>query len=122
MSQKMNYWEMQKSFWKTPKGIVIWLLLLAAIFGGGLLALNIYISPYPVIEFFEAEPVVLTQGENSSLSWSVIGAGRVEIDQGIGVVELKGSRLILPQETTTYTLWAVNGTKNRSVNVRVLVR
>jgi hypothetical protein len=118
----MNYWEMQKSYWKTPKGILIWALLLAAILGGGLLALNIYVSPYPVIEFFDAKPVVVSPGEKSNLSWSVIGADKVKIDQGVGEVTLKGSKQVSPSETTSYTLMAVNGTINRSINVRVLVQ
>jgi hypothetical protein len=119
---KMNYWEMQKSFWKTPKGIVIWVLLLAAILGGGILVLNIYVTPYPVIEFFDAKPIVVSPGENSNLSWSVIGADKIKIDQGVGEVILKGSKQVSPSETTTYTLMAMNGTKNRSIKVRVLVQ
>jgi hypothetical protein len=118
----MNYWEMQKSFWKTPIGIAVWLILLAAILGGGLLALNIFVSPYPVIEFFDAEPSVLSPTNASNLSWSVIGASRVEIDQGIGQVELMGFRHVHPNETTTYTLTAINGTRNRSIETRVMVQ
>jgi len=118
----MNYWEMQKSFWKTPTGIVIWIVLLAAIMGGGLLALNIFVSPYPVIEFFDAKPVVIGPGNASNLSWSAVGASLVEIDPGIGQVELRGFREVSPQETTTYTLTAVNGTRSRSRDVRVIVK
>jgi hypothetical protein len=122
MAQKMNYWEMQKSFWKTPTGIVIWFALLVAIIGGGLLALNVFVSPYPVIEFFDANPVALAPGEASNLSWSVIGASYVEIDNEIGSVGLKGSTLVTPAGTTTYSLVAVNGTRNRSVDVKVVVQ
>ncbi len=118
----MNYWEMQKSFWKTPLGIVIWVVLLAAILGGGLLALNILVTPYPVIEFFDAKPMIIDLGNASILSWNVIGADWVEIDQGIGLVELKGARRISPQRTTTYELTAVNGTRSRSRDVRVIVK
>jgi hypothetical protein len=122
MASKMNYWEMQKTFWKTPKGIIIWFILLTTILGGGLLALNIYVSPYPVIEFFDAKPIVVSSGNSSNLSWSVIGADSVAINQGFGEVELKGSKLVSPSETTTYTLTAINGTINRSFNVKVLVK
>ncbi len=122
MAQKMNYWEMQKSFWKTPKGIVVWFALLVAIFGGGLLALNLFVSPYPVIEFFDAKPVVVVPGEASNLSWSVVGASLVEIDHEIGRVEPKGFVLVYPSETATYMLTAINGTRNRSVDVKVTVR
>jgi hypothetical protein len=46
----------------------------------------------------------------------------VEIDPGIGQVELKGFREVSLQETTTYTLTAVNGTRSRSRDARVIVK
>jgi hypothetical protein len=122
MAQKMNYWEKQRSFWKTPIGISIWFTLLLAIIGGGLLALNIFVSPYPVIEFFDANPVAVSPGEASNISWSVIGATHVEINQGIGSVGLKGFALVFPDETTIYMLTAVNGSRNRSLDAKVMVR
>ncbi|HUS74684.1 MAG TPA: hypothetical protein VMY43_01625 [Methanothrix sp.] len=121
MAEKKNYWEMQKSFWKTPIGIVFWILLLAAFLGGGLLALNVFGSPYPVIESFHSDPVVVSPGDASNLSWSVIGANRVEIDQGIGEVPLKGFIEVRPSETTTYRLTAVNGSINRSMTLKIMV-
>jgi hypothetical protein len=122
MAEKKNYWELQKSFWKTPTGIAIWMLLLAAILGGGLLALNVFGSPYPVIESFRADPVVVSPGVASNLSWSVIGAGRVEIDQGVGEVELKGFTQVKPFETTTYRLTAINGSINRSMTLKIMIQ
>ena len=62
MAEKKNYWEMQKSFWKTPTGIAIWMLLLVAILGGGLIALNVIGSPYPVIEYVRTISVVVSPG------------------------------------------------------------
>ena len=117
----MNYWEQQKSFWKTPVGRVLHIAILVAILGGGLLALNILVSPYPVIEFFDATPVVINKGDSTNLSWSVIGATEVTIAPNIGRVDLKGSRIVSPSETTIYTLYAVNGSRNRSVEARVMV-
>jgi hypothetical protein len=122
MAEKKNYWEMQKSFWKTPTGIAIWILLLAAILGGGLLALNVFGSPYPVIESFRGDPVVVSPGGTSNLSWSVVGAGRVKIDQGVGEVALKGFTKVKPFETTTYSLTAINGSINRSMTLKIMVR
>jgi len=122
MAEKKNYWEMQKSFWKTPAGIAIWFLLLAAMLGGGLLALNFVVSPYPVIESFHADPVAVSPGGASNLSWSVIGASLVEIDQGVGEVALKGSRQVKPLETTTYTLTVINGSINRSTTLKRIVQ
>ena len=122
MAKKMNYWEMQRSFWKTPTGIAIWLALLVAIIGGGLLALNVFVSPYPVIEFFDADPVAVNSSEASNISWSVIGATQVEVNHEIGRVGLKGFALVFPEETTIYTLTAVNGSRNRSLDAKVIVR
>jgi hypothetical protein len=119
--RKMNYWDRQKSFWKTPAGIVIWFALLVAILGGGLLALNIFVSPYPVIESFDANPPVIQAGEATNLSWSVVGASHVFIDHGIGQVDLKGFEKATPSETTTYELTAVNGSRNGSMEVLVMV-
>ena len=109
------------SFWKTPAGIPIWILLLGAILGGGLLALNIFGHPYPVIESFQADPVVVSPGEASNLSWSVIGAERVLINPEVGEVDLKGSVQVRPNETTEYRIAAINGTENRSMTLKIMV-
>jgi hypothetical protein len=121
MDRKKNYWDTQKSFWKTPKGVAMWFFLLAAILGGGLLALNIFGSPYPVIESFRADPVVVSPGGASNLSWSVIGAARLEIDPGVGEVAPKGFMQVRPVETTTYRLTAINSSINRSMTLKIMV-
>ncbi len=121
MAEKKNYWDMQKSFWKTPPGIALWLLLLAAFFAGGLLWLNFDVSPYPVFESFKADPSVLDGAGVSNLSWSITGAEWAAIDQGIGEVSLKGSAQVMPQKTTSYTIYARNGSRNRSMSLKVMV-
>ena len=117
----MNYWERQKSFWKTPKGIAVLILIILAIWSGVLISLNLLISPYPVIESFAATPHVIIKGGSVNLSWSVEGATRVKIDHDIGVVELDGFKDVSPGETTVYTLMAINGTRNRTAEVKVMV-
>jgi hypothetical protein len=121
MAQSGNYWEMQKSFWKTPLGIAIWILLLAAFIGGGILALNVFGHPYPVIESFHADPVAVGPGAESNLSWNVIGASRVQIEPDVGEVGLSGSIRVKLDETTEYRITAVNGTINRSMTLKVMV-
>ena len=121
MAQKKTYWEMQKSFWKTPPGVVIWFTALLAILAGGILALNLLGSPYPVIEFFDAEPEFLAPGQSTILNWSVVGASLVQIDQDIGPVALRGSLSVSPSEDTIYRLSAINGSRNRSVELQVRV-
>jgi hypothetical protein len=118
---KMNYWESRKSFWTTPKGFILQITAILIVLGGALITLNLYTSPFPVIEYFDAKPVAISPGEAAILSWSVVGATTVEIDQGVGIVTLKGMKKVYPSETTTYNLAAVNGTRNRTRSVRVMV-
>ena len=117
----MNYWESRKSFWTTPKGFILQIAAILIALGGALVILNLYNSPFPVVEYFNAKPVAISPGKVAILSWSVIGATTVEIDQGIGMVALKGTMKVLPSETTTYSLTAVNGTRYRTRSVKVMV-
>jgi hypothetical protein len=118
----MNYWESRKSFWTTPKGFMLQIAAILVILGGALLALNVFTSPYPVIEYFEAHPMAISQGEQATLSWSVVGATLVVIDQGVGVVSLKDVKRVSPISTTTFTLTAINGTNNRTRSAKVMVK
>ncbi len=120
-SKPFNYWESRKSFWSSPKGIVILIIIVIALLAGGLIALNIYSSPFPIIESFKASPIVISPGGISNLSWEVIGAESVRISPGIGGVVLTGSRQVSPSTTTVYTLIAINGTRNRSAEALVRV-
>ena len=62
----------------------------------------------PIINSFLADPPSIMVGEFSALSWSVIDATSVTIDNGVGTVALSGSTTISPITTTTYTLTATN--------------
>jgi hypothetical protein len=66
--------------------------------------------------------VAVNSSEASNISWSVIGATQVEVNHEIGRVGLKGFALVFPEETTIYTLTAVNGSRNRSLDAKVIVR
>jgi len=75
-----------------------------------------------VVTSFDADPLTIAPGESSTLSWTVQGATRVEIDPGIGSVALSGSRVVSPTATTVYTLVATNAAgKTASVTVHVVV-
>lgn len=117
----VTYWERRKSFWTTPKGFIIYIAIVLALLIGGLIALNVYSSPFPVIDSFKASPVVISPGGSSNLSWMVIGAETVEISPGIGSVDLEGSRQVSPSVTTVYTLIAINGTRNRTSEAMVRI-
>jgi len=62
------------------------------------------ISPPEVL--FRAEPETIIRGGSATLTWSTEEAQSCTIDQGVGSVELSGSRVVAPEETTTYTITA----------------
>jgi hypothetical protein len=70
---------------------------------------------------FDVEPGIINQGESANLSWVVISASSVNIDNGIGTVALTGHRIIQPIQTTTYTLTASNATTTRTATVTIIV-
>jgi hypothetical protein len=62
----------------------------------------------PIVEFFITETPEITLGKSGRLSWNVIGATSVSIDNNIGPVAASGSVLVTPTTTTVYTLTATN--------------
>ncbi|MFA5103324.1 MAG: hypothetical protein WC525_09250 [Candidatus Thermoplasmatota archaeon] len=71
---------------------------------------------------FDVEPAIIHQGEYANLSWVVISADTVTIDNGIGSVALTGHRLIQPTQNTTYTLTASNATSTKSATAVIIVK
>jgi len=76
--------------------------------------------PAPEISFFSAVPDQVAIGEATTLSWSVRYADTVTIE-GLGRVSSEGSILVSPNETTSYTLTAVNDTGTTTAMVTVTV-
>jgi len=70
----------------------------------------------PVIGTFSSSPSSINPGGTQTLIWNVTGANTVTIDNGIGQVDVAGSRVISPALSTTYILTATNssGTSTRS--------
>jgi len=64
------------------------------------------------------------QGTCTALKWSTSNATSASIDQGIGSVELTGSRQVCPTSTTRYTLTATGegGTRSDSTTVNVAAK
>jgi peptidoglycan-associated lipoprotein len=79
------------------------------------------VAAKPVINYFTAEPTVVTAGQPSSLRWSVSDATSVQIDNQIGQVSPDGRRGVYPTATTTYHLTATNagGTTEGDATVTV---
>jgi hypothetical protein len=70
---------------------------------------------------FDVEPGIINQGEFVNLSWVVMNASSVNIDNGIGSVALTGHRIVQPTQTTTYILTASNATTTKSATVIITV-
>jgi hypothetical protein len=79
--------------------------------------------PEVVILSFTATPNSIHPGQSVTLEWTVVNAGRIRLDPGIGIVGERDSRTVKPGETTTYTLTALGyrgvGIDKRSVKVKV---
>jgi len=73
-----------------------------------------------IIKDFKVSPFIKL-GETANLTWNVTGATTVSIDNGIGIVSLKGTRIIQPIQNTTYTLTATNATKTITATTQILV-
>jgi hypothetical protein len=74
----------------------------------------------PIINSFLANPLTITVGESSNLSWSVTDATTVIIDNAIGSVALSGTTTVTPVTTTTYTLTATNSTGSVTASVTIV--
>jgi OmpA-OmpF porin, OOP family len=79
--------------------------------------------PAPVITF-AANPASVKQGECSTLTWTTSNASGAMIDQGVGKVDLNGSKKVCPDATTTYKLGAngAGGARDASAMVTVVPR
>src|SRR4030042_928619 len=61
-----------------------------------------------VIGIFSSNPPTINAGGTSTLLWNVTGANSVSIDQGIGLVDAAGTRVVSPTKSTVYTMSATN--------------
>jgi hypothetical protein len=75
----------------------------------------------PVIGAFSNNPSAINSGGTTTLLWNVTGANMVSIDQGIGLVDVAGTRVVSPATSTVYTISATNatGTVTRSATTTV---
>ena len=75
----------------------------------------------PVISLFTVAPSSSTPGQPVTLSFSVLGAATVSIDNGVGNVTNLSTATVSPGQTTTYRLTASNsvGTSTAAVTVTV---
>ncbi len=75
----------------------------------------------PVISTFLANPTSITNGQSSTLSWTVTGATSLTLNPGNVNVTGTASRVVSPTATTSYTLTATGagGTSTANASVEV---
>jgi hypothetical protein len=95
---------MQRLFYPMVRAFVLATLAAATVFAQGGRG-----GPPPRIVSFEATPATVRAGEPVLLVWQTENPAGVTIDPGIGPVTPRGSRLVTPATTTTYTLSMRNG-------------
>ncbi|MFC1829702.1 hypothetical protein ACFL0O_08825, partial [Thermodesulfobacteriota bacterium] len=96
---------------------------ITAIGPGGTSTANATITvnyPSPSVSF-SVNPGGIVAGESSTLAWNTIYADSVSIDNGIGNVDLSGSYIVSPSQTTTYTLTVIGpgGTTIKSTTLTI---
>ncbi len=84
------------------------------------LTLTVTASGLPTIVSFTAVPSAIAPGESSVLSWDVLGATLISIDNGVGPVT-GTSTTVTPSSTTTYRLSATNAAGTVTADVAVTV-
>jgi hypothetical protein len=75
----------------------------------------------PTITRFDATPMTIAPGGQVELSWDTDNAEGTEIDNGVGPQMAKGSVMVSPAQTTTYTLTAFGGGMQVTAQVTVTV-
>lgn len=68
-----------------------------------------------------ANPASIIVGGSSTLTWTSTNATSAEINQGIGGVDVNGSREVFPTETTTYTITVTGAEGTASASATVVV-
>jgi hypothetical protein len=75
----------------------------------------------PAIKAFTASRLPIELGTATRLSWVVVGATEVHLDNGIGNMSAFTSVYVSPPETTTYTLTATDGLVSVRKQLSVIV-
>ena len=75
----------------------------------------------PPIVKYSAAPAEISQGQCSTLTWSLQNTQKAEIDQEVGAVPASGSKQVCPTKTTDYILTATGtgGTVSETATVTV---
>jgi OOP family OmpA-OmpF porin len=77
--------------------------------------------PAPPTVSLSANPATIQQGQCSNLTWTSANASQASLDQGIGSVDLGGSRQVCPGSNTQYTITAAGPGGSRTASTTVSV-
>ena len=75
----------------------------------------------PVVNYFMANPPIISAGGSTTLGWNVSNATLVTIDPGVGSVGSAGTASVSPVTSTNYTLTATNAAGWYSLTITVMV-
>jgi len=78
------------------------------------------VAPPARINSFTAQPASIQPGQQTTLAWSVENPAAANIDPEVGRVRPRGSQVVKPAATTTYTL-NVQGPNNQVLTKQVTV-
>jgi len=80
-------------------------------------------APAPTVSLTSGSSSI-NEGSCTNLSWTTSNARSASIDNGVGSVELSGSRQVCPTTTTRYTLTAIGdgGSRSDSTTVNVAAK
>ncbi len=78
-------------------------------------------APAPPTVKLSASPDFITQGQQSTLSWTSENATKLDLEPGVGSVQAQGSTAVSPSQSTTYTITASGPGGNAVDTVRVTV-
>jgi hypothetical protein len=98
--------------------LIIFQIITFGIFSG---CLNEKTTSAPTIHSFISQPNQIEEGGYAALIWNVTNADIVTIDNSIGNVELKGSRVVQPNDTTLYILTAKNSAGSSFAHTQIVV-
>jgi cellobiose-specific phosphotransferase system component IIB len=82
---------------------------------------NVPQGPNPTIASFTANPTTVTKGSAVTLSWNVSNADYNIIGPQVGVMR-GGAATVVPEKTTTYTLYSTNQYGRTTSKVKVMVK
>ena len=104
----------------SPAGTTTYTVTVQGPGGTAAASATVTVVPRPIVTI-SASPNPIDDGQTTVLAWSSAHAETAALDQGIGLVEVSGSREVSPAETTTYTIAATGpgGTATASVTVEV---